>query len=91
MDLVGRIIEVKGKPTINFGKHKGRPVTDVFQSDPGYYKWMMNGDFPHHTKSILTDIYKEFKKDNGNQVSGKPAKDISSHSLEQLKNKFNQR
>ena len=41
----------------NFGKYKGRAVRDVLKADPGYYQWMMKGDFPLHTKQKLTDIY----------------------------------
>jgi len=40
----------------NFGKYKGRPVTDVFKEDTGYYNWMMKGDFTLHTKKVLTNI-----------------------------------
>ena len=91
LDLIGRIIEVKGKATINFGKHKNRPVFDVFQTDPGYYKWMMNGDFPQHTKTVLTELYNQFKNGSTSEKQQKKPKDITSDALEQLKNKFNQR
>ena len=40
----------------NFGKYKGRPVADVLRSDPGYYSWMMAGDFTFNTKQVLTRI-----------------------------------
>lgn len=40
----------------NFGKHKGKPVVDVLKSDPGYYSWILQGDFPNNTKMILTRI-----------------------------------
>ena len=40
----------------NFGKYKGKPVTEVLSKDPGYYGWMMNGDFPLYTKKVLTNI-----------------------------------
>uniref|UniRef100_UPI00404B734C exodeoxyribonuclease X C-terminal domain-containing protein n=1 Tax=Daejeonella sp. TaxID=2805397 RepID=UPI00404B734C len=42
---------------INFGKHKGRAVEDVFQSEPSYYNWMLNGDFPLYTKKCLEKIW----------------------------------
>jgi DNA polymerase-3 subunit epsilon len=31
-------------------------VADVLQSDPGYYRWIMDGDFTLNTKKILTEI-----------------------------------
>jgi DNA polymerase III subunit epsilon len=46
----------KGNEIFNFGKHKGRLVTDVLRSEPQYYDWMMRGDFPLHTKQKLTEI-----------------------------------
>lgn len=46
----------KGLEVFNFGKHKGRPVTDVLKAEPQYYDWMMRGDFPLHTKQKLTEI-----------------------------------
>ena len=46
----------KGNEIFNFGKHKGRPVTDVLKAEPQYYDWMMRGDFPLHTKQKLTEI-----------------------------------
>jgi DNA polymerase III, epsilon subunit and related 3''-5'' exonucleases len=57
VDFAGRIVyNDKGEEVINFGKHKGRLVTEVLDSDPGYYGWIMNGDFPLNTKKILTEI-----------------------------------
>ena len=56
-DLLGRIIyNDEGIEVFNFGKHKGKPVTQVLAQDPGYYSWMMNGDFPLYTKKVLTSI-----------------------------------
>jgi DNA polymerase-3 subunit epsilon len=31
-------------------------VTRVLEKDPGYFGWMMNGDFPLYTKKVLTSI-----------------------------------
>lgn len=57
VDFAGRVIlNEKDIPVFNFGKHKGRPVTDVFESEPTYYAWMMNGDFPLDTKRVITQI-----------------------------------
>jgi DNA polymerase-3 subunit epsilon len=57
VDFAGRIIlDENGNEMFNFGKHKGRPVEEVFREEPSYYSWMMNGDFPLYTKKILTEI-----------------------------------
>lgn len=40
----------------NFGKHKGKTVTEVLRMDPGYYAWIMGGEFTYNTKQVLTRI-----------------------------------
>lgn len=58
VDFAGRIVyDENGVEVFNFGKHKGKPVEDVFTKEPSYYSWMMNGDFPLYTKKVLTNIY----------------------------------
>lgn len=57
VDFAGRIIyNEKKQEVINFGKHKGRLVAEVLKEDPGYYGWIMQGDFPLHTKKMFTNI-----------------------------------
>jgi len=56
-DLSGRLgFNDKGIVVFNFGKHKNKPVAEIFKLEPGYYEWMMRGDFPQYTKNILTKI-----------------------------------
>jgi DNA polymerase-3 subunit epsilon len=56
-DFAGRIIfNSDGVEVFNFGKYRGEPVEDVLTKDPGYYGWMMKGDFPLYTKNLLTTI-----------------------------------
>lgn len=57
VDLAGRIVfNEKNEEVFNFGKHKGRSVSDVFGKEPSYYDWMMQGDFPAETKQVLTAL-----------------------------------
>lgn len=58
VDLAGRIVYDSNKVEVfNFGKHKGKSVEEVFKhADPGYYAWMMQGDFPQNTKNVITNI-----------------------------------
>ena len=57
VDFAGRMVyNEDGKETINFGKYKGKLVEEVLKNDPGYYSWIMNGDFPLNTKKVLTEI-----------------------------------
>ena len=54
------VLDADGKPkmieTFNFGKYKGMPVVNALQRDPGYYGWILGGDFTYNTKQVLTRI-----------------------------------
>lgn len=57
VDFLGRIVyDENGVEVFNFGKNKGVPVERVLKEQPGYYGWIMNGDFPLYTKKVLTAI-----------------------------------
>lgn len=57
VDFARRMIMENGREIFNFGKHKGRAVTDVLKAEPQYYDWMMKGEFPLHTKQKLTEVF----------------------------------
>ncbi len=56
VDFSRRFIKVNGIEVFNFGKHKGKPVTEVLRIEPQYYDWMMKGDFAMDTKQKFTEI-----------------------------------
>ena len=56
VDFARRFVKDNGIEIFNFGKHKGKPVTQVLKEEPQYYDWMMKGDFPMDTKQKLTEI-----------------------------------
>ena len=57
VDFAGRIVlNDNGQEVFNFGKYKDIPVIEVFRRDPGYYSWILQGDFPLNTKQVLTRI-----------------------------------
>lgn len=61
------LLDEQGRPrryeAFNFGKYKGWGVADVLHRDPGYYSWMLGGDFTLDTKQVLTRIrLREFNK-----------------------------
>jgi DNA polymerase-3 subunit epsilon len=63
------LLDEEGNPRLtevfNFGKHKGIPVADVLHIDPGYYSWILSGDFTYNTKQVLTRIRLRESKLNG--------------------------
>ena len=56
VDFARRFIRVDGIEVFNFGKHKGKAVTQVLKEEPKYYDWMMKGDFAINTKQKFTEI-----------------------------------
>ena len=57
IDFAGRFVYAEdGTELVNFGKYKGKPVKEVLQKDPGYYGWIMQGDFTMNTKQVLTKL-----------------------------------
>ncbi len=56
-DLAGRLVHnAEGVVVFNFGKFKSQSVEEVLKNEPGYYGWMMHGDFPLYTKQVLKEI-----------------------------------
>lgn len=56
-DLAGRMVyNHKNEIVFNFGKHRGKPVSQILKKEPSYFDWMMRGDFTRDTKRKLTEI-----------------------------------
>ncbi len=56
-DFAGMIAFDKDNEEIfTFGKHKGAKVSKVLETEPGYFSWIQNADFPLYTKKVLTAI-----------------------------------
>lgn len=56
VDLAGRMVYKDGIEVFNFGKHRGKVVTEILKKEPSFYDWVMKGDFPLDTKRKLTQI-----------------------------------
>lgn len=66
VDFARRFIMDKGTEVFNFGKYKGKPVSEVLKAEPQYYDWMMKGDFTLHTKKKLTEMFNRTMLKKGN-------------------------
>ncbi|MEO6852177.1 MAG: DNA polymerase III subunit epsilon, partial [Mucilaginibacter sp.] len=74
VDFAGRMVySEQGEELFNFGKHKGRKVEEVFNAEPSYYSWMMQGDFPLYTKLKLEEIYSRWNTKRNAERQPKPA------------------
>lgn len=71
----------EGQEIISFGKHKGKVIEDLFKTEPGYFSWIQNADFPKYTKKVLRDLKVRIKN--------KDAGPITNEGLDLLKQKFN--
>ena len=57
VDFAGMLTkDENGVPVFNFCKHKGVPVLEVLEKEPGYFGWILGADFPLYTKKVLTQI-----------------------------------
>lgn len=62
LDMAGRIaVNSQNEVVYNFGKHKGKSIASVAKTEPGYYGWMLEADFPLYTKSVLRKAMEEIK------------------------------
>ncbi|MEO8711265.1 MAG: 3'-5' exonuclease [Parafilimonas sp.] len=57
VDFARRMIKVEGIEIFNFGKHKGKAVTEILKMEPQYYDWIMKSDFTLNTKQKLTEVF----------------------------------
>ena len=63
VDFAGRMVyNENGDEVINFGKHKGKIVEQIFDTEPSYYAWMKQGDFPLYTIKKLDEIWARWNK-----------------------------
>jgi len=62
MDLAKRIaIDNNGDFVVNFGKHKGTKVIDVYKKEPSYYSWILSADFTSDTKRCFKQLWEDYK------------------------------
>ena len=81
-DFAGFIgYDKNGEEIITFGKHKGKIIEELFKSEPGYFSWIQNADFPKYTKKVLRDLKV--------RINNKDAGPITDDKLDLLKQKFN--
>ena len=64
IDYAGRLIYgADNEPTISFGKHKGKTAREVYQTEPSYFAWVMNGEFSLDTKRQFALLKEKFDKE----------------------------
>ncbi len=85
LDFAGRLaINDKGEAIYNFGKHKNKTIKVVAKTEPGYYGWMLDADFPLYTKQCLRKEMEKIKLEKEIKETTVNLED----KLNALKNKF---
>lgn len=55
IDSQRRFKFVDGVPTVNFGKHSGRPLRELAVEEPSFLRWILRGEFSDQVKKIASD------------------------------------
>lgn len=85
LDFAGRLaINENGEAIYNFGKHKNKTIKEVAKTEPGYYGWMLDADFPLYTKQCLRKEMEKIKLEKEIKNTTASLED----KLAALKNKF---
>ena len=62
-DLAGRLVYNNNNEVVfNFGKHRGKPVSEILKKEPSYYDWMMRGDFTRDTKYLFVILFYSLRR-----------------------------
>ena len=86
LDFAGRLaVNEHGEAIYNFGKHKGKTIKQVMTSEPGYYGWMLDADFPLYTKQCLRREMERIRSKHNEESQNNS--DLQSK-LQALKDKF---
>ena len=48
---------------VNFGKHKGKTVREVFNTERSYFRWIQDGAFTLDTKHQFAKLEEEYSRE----------------------------
>ena len=68
-EIGGKFIDMAGfvryndkkERVFSFGKNKGKTLEEVWNSNPGYFSWIQQADFPLYTKNLLKNFTNQMK------------------------------
>ena len=64
VDFAGLIVRNEaGEPVVNFGKHKGKTVREVFNTERSYFRWIQDGAFTLDTKHQFAKLEEEYSRE----------------------------
>jgi DNA polymerase-3 subunit epsilon len=50
------VMNEENQECFSFGKYKGVTIQSVLETNPGYFSWIQQADFPLYTKKILNEL-----------------------------------
>lgn len=61
VDFAGNLVLGEdGEPVVNFGKHKGKSLREVYKTDRSYFNWVAQGSFMLDTKAQFRKYEEQF-------------------------------
>ena len=49
------------EPVISFGKYRDKTISEIYDTNPGYFSWINNAEFPRYTKKVLKELVNTYK------------------------------
>lgn len=90
VDYAGRIaLNAAGEPIVNFGKHKGRTVREVYHNEPSYFDWIDKGDFTLDTKLQFSRLKNQYEQEKRAQYNQRATTRATTEDLNSLVDAFN--
>ncbi len=89
VDYAGRLVMGANKEVcINFGKHKGKTAREVYRTEPSYFAWIENNDFPLDTKAQFAALKAQFDAERKAEAKRPLSDKETADAAEQLRNRF---
>ena len=62
VDIAGFIrLNKNNEPVISFGKYRDKTISEIYDTNPGYFSWINNAEFPRYTKKVLKELVNTHK------------------------------
>ena len=89
VDYAGRLVwDSNSQAVISFGKHKGRTAREVYQKEPSYFSWILQGEFTLDTKRQFALLKEQFDKEKKAQQNRPLNEEETAEAIRMLQDNF---
>ena len=89
VDYAGRLVwDNNSQAVISFGKHKGKTAREVYQKEPSYFAWIMQGEFTLDTKRQFALLKEQFDKEKKAEQNRPLNDDETAEAIRMLQGNF---